>query len=112
VRRLLLTARAERDIRASLRFTTSRWGATQTASYRTLISAALAELLADPQGPTSRARDEIRPGVRTLHIGRTGRPARHLLVYRVSAAGDIEVLRFLHDAMELRRHLAEPGSGP
>jgi toxin ParE1/3/4 len=109
VRRLLLTARAERDIRATLRFTASCWGAAQTASYRTLTSAAFAELMNDPQGPTSRARDEIRPGVRTLHIGRAGRPAHHLLVYRVSAAGDIEVLRFLHDAMELRRHLGETG---
>jgi toxin ParE1/3/4 len=109
VRRLLLTARAERDIRPILRFTASRWGAAQAASHRTLISAAFAELLNDPQGPTSRARDEIRPEVRTLHIGRAGRPAGHLLVYRVSAAGDIDVLRFLHDAMELRRHLDEPG---
>jgi toxin ParE1/3/4 len=109
VRRLLLTARAERDIRATLRFTASRRGAAQAASYGTLISAAFAELLDDPRGPTSRARDEIRPGVRTPHIGRARRPARHLLVYRVSAAGDIEVLRFLHDAMELRRHLGEPG---
>ena len=107
--RLLLTARAEREIRATLRFTASRWGAMQAESYRALISDAFAELLADPRSPRSRAQEEIRPGVRTLPIARAGRPARHLVVYRISEAGDIEVLRLLHDSMELRRHLGESG---
>jgi toxin ParE1/3/4 len=108
--RLLLTARAEREIRATLRFTASRWGAMQAESYRALISDAFAALLADPRTPRSRDRDEIRPGVRTLPIARAGRPVRHLVVYRISEAGDIEVLRFLHDSMELRRHLGASGS--
>ena len=105
--RLLLTAQAEREIRATLRFTASRWGAMEAESYRALISDAFAELLADPRSPRSRPREEIRPGVRTLPFAGGGRPARHLVVYRISVAGDIEVLRFLHDSMELRRHLGE-----
>ena len=79
----------------------------QAESYWALISDAFAELLADPRSPRSRPRDEIRPGVRTLPIARAGRPTRHLGVYRISESGDIEVLRFLHDSMELRRHLGE-----
>lgn len=105
MRRLLLTAAAERDIRSALGFNARHWGTAQAAAYRRLIAAAIEALLDDPLRPASRARDEVRPGVRTLHIGRPGRPARHMVVYRVSPVGDLEILRVLHDAMELQRHL-------
>jgi toxin ParE1/3/4 len=37
---------------------------------------------------------------------RVRRP-RHLIVYRVTADGCVEVVRVLHDAMELERNFAE-----
>jgi toxin ParE1/3/4 len=43
--------------------------------------------------------------LRTLHIGRRGRRARHLILFRVVPDGAVEVLRFLHDAMDLPRYL-------
>jgi toxin ParE1/3/4 len=45
------------------------------------------------------------PGLRTLHIARRGRRGRHFLMYRVAQATTIEVVRILHDRMELTRHL-------
>ena len=54
--------------------------------------------------PRSAARDEIRPGLRTLHVAREGRRARHFILYRAAENHVIEVVRILHDAMELATH--------
>jgi toxin ParE1/3/4 len=59
-----------------------------------------------PDEGANRARDEIRRGIRTFHIARRGHPARHLFVYRVAPDGSIQVIRLLHDAMELSRALS------
>ncbi len=64
------------------------------------------DILLAPEASPSRAREEIHPEVRTLHIARRGRKARHLILYRVTT-NTIDVGRLLHDSMELRRHLPE-----
>ena len=80
----------------------------------------LIEALADG-GPTTigaKARDEVAKGLFTLHVVRQSRKGRHSLLFRVGQDDTrreaIEVLRALHDAMELPRHLPpmdemEPG---
>jgi toxin ParE1/3/4 len=93
--RLLLSASARRDIADTLRQSNLRWGSEPREKYRSLIEDSLAELLQHPQPPASCARDEIRPGIRTLHIGRRGRLARHFVVYRTRPDGDIQVIRLL-----------------
>jgi toxin ParE1/3/4 len=55
----------------------------------------------------SKARDDIFPGVRTLHVARQGYNARHFIIFRGGAGQSIEVLRLLHDSMELARHLPD-----
>jgi plasmid stabilization system protein ParE len=47
-------------------------------------------------------RDDIRPGVLAFHLTR---PARHVLFYLVDATGCVQVIRFLHDAMDFVRHV-------
>ncbi len=50
----------------------------------------------------------------TLHVARRGRAGRHLVVYRIGGTEDpsiIEVIRLLHDSMDLSRHV-DPGEGP
>ena len=102
---LVISASARRDIGNALQHSGRRWGAAQRRQYRTLIENALNDLLENPQHPASRTRDEIRPGLRSFHIARPGRPARHLVVYRIAPDGGIHVIRLLHDAMELSRVL-------
>jgi toxin ParE1/3/4 len=46
------------------------------------------------------------PSVRTYHLAKPGRPARHLIVYRIGPDRDVQVIRVLHDAMDLERALA------
>lgn len=107
--RLAISAAARRDIRQALDHSGRRWGAAQRQRYRTLIGDSLKALLADPEHPASRARDEITPGIRTYHIARPGRPGRHLIVYRVGTDREVQVIRVLHDAMDLERALMLSG---
>jgi toxin ParE1/3/4 len=53
----------------------------------------------------SKVRDEIEPGIRSLHVARLGRKGRHFVVFRLGGDRTIDVLRVLHDSMELPRHL-------
>jgi len=103
--RLVISASARRDIANALQHSARRWGSKQRQQYRLLIKDALSDLLENPQHPASYAREEIRPGIRTFHVARRGRPARHFIVYRIAPSGDIPVIRLLHDAMELARAL-------
>jgi toxin ParE1/3/4 len=63
---------------------------------------ALSRLESGPRIIGVRQRDEIGSGLRTLHVGR---PGRHVILFRVGSAADrtIDVLRILHDAMDLAR---------
>jgi toxin ParE1/3/4 len=107
---LRLTATAETDFQNILHWTKNRFGQAQARVYAKTLGAAL-KALADG-GPTTigaKARDEIDKGLFTLHVARHGRKGRHFLLFRVGhdeAGRDvIEVLRVLHDAMDLPRHL-------
>lgn len=102
--RVRLGAEAEKDFARILTHTASTFGPRQTEIYRAVLTDALTALLAGPDVPGSAARDEIMPGLRSLHVARQGRKGRHFILYRASA-GAIEVVRILHDAMDLARHI-------
>ena len=100
-----LGAAAELDFANILKWTTENFGARQAKIYRDTLVQALGDLAEGPEVAGSKARDEILAGLRTLHIARRGRRGRHLLMYRVAPGTTIEVVRILHDRMELTRHL-------
>ena len=62
---------------------------------------ALAVIATDPQRGKSRS---VAPDILALHIRQPGRPARHVLFYRIGATGTVEVVRFLYDAMDFDRY--------
>ena len=110
-----LTAAAEADFEEILRWTVDQFGEAQARIYAETISAALNDLAAGPTVVGARKRDDILKGIFTLHVARKGRKGRHFVMFRVGRAPDrevIEVLRLLHDAMDLQRHLptAEEGT--
>lgn len=75
-------------------------------AYTDVINDALEALTEGPQLHDVRRRPELGADVATLHVARQGRKGRHLLVFRVHEQdGVIEVLRILHDSMDLARHL-------
>jgi toxin ParE1/3/4 len=77
--------------------------------------AAMRKVAAEPEGPTTRHREELRTGIRSFHLrhargadleGKVRRPV-HVLYYRAVAPGLIEIARVLHERMEPSRHLFE-----
>jgi toxin ParE1/3/4 len=96
---------AENDLAGILKYTKDTFGRRQVDIYRVTVLEALAALDAGPDVPGSVPRNEIRPGLRTLHVARHGRRGRHFIMYRAADDHVIEVVRILHDAMDLARHL-------
>lgn len=108
--RVRLAAAADRDIREILRWTARRFGDTQARVYAGTLSEAIQALADGPRVPGARKRDDIAKGIMALHVARGSRKGRHFLLYRVGAPSNppvIDVLRVLHDAMDLPRHIDE-----
>jgi toxin ParE1/3/4 len=94
-----------------------RFGERAAARYRDLLKQALRDIAADPERPGSKERPDLARGVRTYHLffsrdrarGDLGvvKKPRHFLVYRRRGEAVIDVVRVLHDARDLERHLPE-----
>ena len=64
----------------------------------------------NPRFPAPGDEKTSRKGIMALHVARCGRKGRHVVAYRVGAPAKppvIDVLRVLHDAMDLSRHTGE-----
>ena len=95
------------DIQRVLLYTLEQFGPRKHEQYKGLVREAVADIRHDPRRPPARAHPEIGAHVFTFHIARRGKRARHYFLYRVANESVVEVGRFLHDAMELRRHVPE-----
>jgi toxin ParE1/3/4 len=104
--RVRLGAAAEVDFADILKWSTENFGARQSRLYRDILVQAIGELADSPNVAGSRARDEIMAGLRTLHVARRGRRGSHVLMYRVAPNSTIEIVRILHDRMDLWRHVS------
>ncbi|SEE11926.1 type II toxin-antitoxin system RelE/ParE family toxin [Bradyrhizobium erythrophlei] len=107
--RVRLGAVAEVDFANILKWTTENFGVRQSRVYRDTLVQAIGEFADGPNVAGSRARDEIMAGLRTLHVARRGRRGSHFLMYRAASNRTIEIVRILHDRMDLQRHVR---SGP
>jgi toxin ParE1/3/4 len=96
---------AEIDFLRILKDTADAFGARQAGIYKVTLTNAVAALESGPDVPGSAARDEILPRLRSLHVARQGRRGRHFIMYRAAPGQVIEVVRILHDAMDLARHI-------
>jgi toxin ParE1/3/4 len=100
-----LTASAEADFQSIIAWTSEQFGDRQAGVYAETLSAAIAALSAGPTTVGARERREIGKGLFTLHVARDSRKGRHFVLFRVgSNEHQIEVLRLLHDAMDLGLH--------
>jgi plasmid stabilization system protein ParE len=95
----VLLPRADAQIIEVLEYTFVTFGEAKFLEYRELIGLALKALESRPTA--GKRRPDIHPDAWTYHIARSGRRARHLFIYRIRA--DVEVARFIYDAMDLRR---------
>ncbi len=110
--RVHLTAAAEADLRDILRWTTEHFGETRALLYSDTLTGAIEALTEGPRVAGARERDEIATGLMTLHVARGGWKGRHFVLYRTNSQAVppvIDVLRLLHDSMDLPRHVG-PGN--
>ena len=100
-----LSAQAEQDTFSILAWTRTHFGAQQAEAYATTLSLALEALFEGPTIPGAKARPDLGPGIGTLHVARNGRRGRHFIVFRTNYPDTLDVLRILHDSMDLPRHV-------
>jgi toxin ParE1/3/4 len=104
-----ITEPADDDFRSIIRWTAREFGEQQARAYAETLRIAVRGLSAGPTLTGVKVRDDIAAGILTLHVARNGRKGRHFLMFRVSDREGhvIDVLRILHDAMDLQRHVPE-----
>lgn len=95
--RYLLSPAARRDLDGIWDYTAERWGAEQAALYLRELQHAIGRAAANPL--IGRSCEEIRPGYRKLAAG------SHTLFYRIAAENIVDVVRILHQRMDIDRHL-------
>jgi toxin ParE1/3/4 len=93
---LLIRPRARRDLREIWLYSFRQWGAQQADRYLQELDRGFRTLLEFPD--LGAPFDHISAGYRMLHV------SRHLLFYR-SHRSRIEIVRVLHEAMDVRSHL-------
>jgi toxin ParE1/3/4 len=109
-----LSATASVDFEDILGWTARRFGADQALAYAETLAHALAALTEGPDIIGARMRDDIGANLRTLHVASNERRRRHIILFRVDSEADrrfIDVLRILHDAMDLTRHIPPDNMG-
>lgn len=103
--RVRLGAAAEVDFANILKWTAENFGARQSRVYRDVLVQTIGALADGPDVAGSAARYEIMTGLRTLHVARSGRRGSHFLMYRATPSSTLEIVRILHDRMDLQRHV-------
>ncbi|WP_343600650.1 type II toxin-antitoxin system RelE/ParE family toxin [Mycobacterium sp.] len=96
-RRYLLSPTAQADLEQIWDYTHDRWGVDRAEEYLRELQHAIDHVVANPY--IGRACDEIRPGYRKLPAG------SHLPFYRVTAEDVVDVVRVLHQRVDVDRHL-------
>lgn len=113
--RFRLARPAQIDLANILATSAERWGAEGRHRYAAILVSAMRQVAAEPEGPLTKRRPDLRSGLRSFHIrhapstpatARVRRPV-HVLYYRVAQKGVIEIVRVLHERMEPSRHLDE-----
>ncbi len=117
MRRLFVAGAAQADIEDILEFSRATHGAEAARRYLVLIHQGIADVWREPGRPTCTTDEPgglrhypLRLAARRLARADNVRSAPHLIVYRYDEAM-VEIVRLLHAAMDLPRHLAEFGEG-
>lgn len=102
-----LAEKAEHDLLDTLVWTSDQFGSLQADDYLETLTLALEALTDGPNIVGSKVRDDIGLGIRTLHVARLGRKGRRFVFFRIADAQTIDVIRLLHDSMDLAKHLPD-----
>ena len=105
--KLLISGVARVDLVSILEASLTRLGEDGREKYARLLIQGLRELRAAPEGPATRPRPELAAGMRSFHLGQVRKnpgvkEPLHFLLYRVRRNQPVELLRVLHERLDLR----------
>jgi toxin ParE1/3/4 len=92
-----LTCKAYEDLKSIAIYTQETWGESQRNIYLKMMDDAFHELSENPGH--GRRIDDIRTGYYKYKIG------KHFIFYRMISKDDIEIVRILHQKMDIESHL-------
>src|SRR5688572_33099299 len=105
--RFRLSSPAQADLLAILETSLERWGPQSRSRYAALLVTAMQTVAADPRGPTTRERKDLLPELRSFHVrhvpGHEVSAPVHVIYYRATKSGSIDVDRVLQERMEPAR---------
>ena len=108
-----LTAEVLEDIDEALFGSALNFGRSAAHRYRELISLSIREIVSDPELIGSKEEHGLQRGIRLYHLRYSRKRAavdglivkrpRHFIVYRITDSGLVEIVRMLHESMDLKR---------
>jgi toxin ParE1/3/4 len=113
--RFRLSRPAQIDVAGIFAQSAELWGTEAGRRYAVMLATAMREVASNPAGRLTHGRDELLPGLRSLHLrhvrvedpGSRVRHAVHILYYRAIGPQLIEIVRVLHEKMEPARRIYE-----
>ncbi len=109
--RLIQTEDAILDIEEALLWSATHFGKSAARRYARLIATAISEIATDPNLAGSRAAPDLQEGMRLYHLTHSRKRApidgvivkrpRHFIAYRSLDPTTIEIVRILHDSMDI-----------
>jgi toxin ParE1/3/4 len=112
-----LSEPAKADIAAILKRSEELYGKEARTRYRACLTAAMRRVAAEPEGFSTLDQAALFPGARSFHIRHSRDESReapvakpvHVIFFRMTRSGVIEIIRVLHDRMEPRVHIGREG---
>lgn len=95
----VLTNQAVEDLSKIWEYTYEVWSESQADKYYELLTSSFQEIVQNPELGKSYA--EIDSAILGLRVG------KHIVFYRVVKSGDIEIVRILHQRMDLKSRMDE-----
>ena len=92
-----LTRKAKADLKSIARYTAQKWGVNQRNIYLTQMDRTFHDLSNMPD--LGRRCDYIREGYRKCKVG------KHIIFYRDAGPEEIEIVRVLHERMDIETQL-------
>ena len=94
-----LTNKAVEDLSRIWDYTYEVWSENQADKYYELLTSSFGEIVLNPR--IGKNYTEIECGILGLRVG------KHIVFYRMTRSGDIEILRILHQRMDLKSKIEE-----
>lgn len=94
-----LTNKAKNDLKEIARYTQKVWGIKQRNNYLKLLDRTFSSLALSPEKGI--LCNHIRDGYRKFWLG------NHVIFYRQVISSEIEIVRILHQSMDIENHLGK-----